>query len=280
MSWDPRDNWNVDIVQPVNRLCSLNRGLVAWWLGIPGLTGGSRFIDVVSPGPNGNHGTSTNMDPATDWVPGERGGMVLDLDGSDDYVAIATPPVTGKPLAFSCWFRVPDTANTYNLVSVGNSAESLDDYIRLIARQGALRYQADDGDGTNVEGPSYSANNWHFAACTVTAGGAVAVYLDNASLTGSESRSPSGVDNAAIGKLATTYAAQTLLGQINDVRIWNRAPTAAEVLDAYLDSLTGYRRTLRRMGGRFPAAGVVAGGGAAPTSHLYGSLVGPLGGPV
>lgn len=56
-------------------------GLVGCWVPQMGPTG-NRLLDLSG---YGNHGTLTNMDPATDWVPGPNG-WALDFDGSDDYV--------------------------------------------------------------------------------------------------------------------------------------------------------------------------------------------------
>ena len=74
---------SIDMVQPVNRLCSLNRGLVMWLLGVPGTMGGSRFIDLCNPGPGGNHGTLIN---APSFVGDPQGMIGGDFNGSDQYI--------------------------------------------------------------------------------------------------------------------------------------------------------------------------------------------------
>ncbi len=45
-----------------------------------------RGKQLTDAGPNRLHGTLTDMDPATDWVPG-RDGFALDFDGGNDYVS-------------------------------------------------------------------------------------------------------------------------------------------------------------------------------------------------
>lgn len=65
MAWWETVDWQ----DPINRQCSLNRGLVGWWMGTPLCFGGTRMVDLL----NRNHGTLTNMDPATDWVATEYG---------------------------------------------------------------------------------------------------------------------------------------------------------------------------------------------------------------
>lgn len=64
----------------------LAAGLVGAWLFNEG--SGNRVFDYSG---NGNHGTLTNMDPATDWVPGPSG-MAVDTDGVNDYVAVPGMP--------------------------------------------------------------------------------------------------------------------------------------------------------------------------------------------
>jgi hypothetical protein len=66
----------------VNRTHPLARGLVGCWIFNEGT--GNMVYDLSG---YGNHGTLTNMDPATDWVGGKHG-WALDLDGSNDAISI------------------------------------------------------------------------------------------------------------------------------------------------------------------------------------------------
>ena len=80
----PDNNVLLDWVDPVNRLHDLNRGLFAWFMCVPGATGGSKLVDLNRVFP----GTLTAMDVTTCWrgtkMPGAFG--ELDFDGVDDYV--------------------------------------------------------------------------------------------------------------------------------------------------------------------------------------------------
>ena len=71
---------------------NLWKGLAGAWVPAMGVTGGT-LRDISG---NKNHGTLTNMDPATDWVVGEKG-LALDFDGSDDYIEIANSPSIESP---------------------------------------------------------------------------------------------------------------------------------------------------------------------------------------
>ncbi len=59
---------------------NLMRGLVGWWLMNDGA--GSIVADLSG---NSNSGTMRNMNPATVWVPNERG-PAIELDGFNDYI--------------------------------------------------------------------------------------------------------------------------------------------------------------------------------------------------
>lgn len=83
---DPRTDMLIDMTQPVNLLHPLNRRRMSWWLALPGTTGGPRFMDIMSPGPNGNHGLfGISMNPVTDWLGASRlgGWAALDYDFGD-----------------------------------------------------------------------------------------------------------------------------------------------------------------------------------------------------
>lgn len=63
----------------------LTRGLVGYW---PMLEGTGETVRDYSG--HQNHGTLTNMDPATDWVAGEQG-AALDFKGINDYLDMPLP---------------------------------------------------------------------------------------------------------------------------------------------------------------------------------------------
>lgn len=111
MAWWDRVDWS----DPIERDCPLNQGLVGWWMGAPNCYGGTRLQDLC----NKNHGTLTNMNPATDWV-GTEYGPGLHFDGStDQWVDITGIPrltVGSIDIAFSAG----STANAA-LFSYGNA---------------------------------------------------------------------------------------------------------------------------------------------------------------
>jgi hypothetical protein len=82
-----------------------------WWLN----EGCGALVNDASG--NGNHGTLTNMDPATDWV-GTAWDVGLDFDGSDDYVAVpkAFPATVPQAATIAARFIFAGSAAVHNLV--------------------------------------------------------------------------------------------------------------------------------------------------------------------
>ena len=76
----------INLADPVNRSHPHNRGLVSWWMALPGLTGGSKFTNLLGR----HHGSLTNMNPATDWVGTTRPGGwgALDFSGGSEHVRV------------------------------------------------------------------------------------------------------------------------------------------------------------------------------------------------
>lgn len=105
MAWWETVDWQ----DPINRSCSLNRGLVGWWIGTPLCFGGTRMVDLL----NRNNGTLTSMDPATDWI-NTQYGMALDFDAVNDTVncGVAPAALTG-PLSVTAICKITTTASGF-----------------------------------------------------------------------------------------------------------------------------------------------------------------------
>jgi hypothetical protein len=87
----------------LNTDCQLAQGLV--FAGFGRHTKTNRYHDSSV---YGNHGTLTNMDPATDWVwSDELGRLVLDFDGISDFVKIpAFSAIVGPAITWSVWCKL------------------------------------------------------------------------------------------------------------------------------------------------------------------------------
>ena len=87
------------------------RGLAGAWPMQEG--GGVKAFDVSG---YGNHGTLTNMDPATDWVVTEKG-RALDFDGSNDGVLTSYLLPNNPCGTFAIWMKSADTTRSSYLRS-------------------------------------------------------------------------------------------------------------------------------------------------------------------
>ena len=101
----------------LNPLHPLSRGLVGYWLFNEG--SGSLANDISG---YGNHGTLINMLPNTQgsgWS-GSKFGGALQFDGVNDYVDIATPPITGsQDRTIIAWIKT--STHTRDIVSWGSA---------------------------------------------------------------------------------------------------------------------------------------------------------------
>jgi hypothetical protein len=84
------------LTNPVDWRNPLNRGLVGWWMDLPGWTPGNRLWDITAPGERGRLGTFTNAPVwtvGTTGVPGYR--VVSFSGGSSQYVALPATTFDG-----------------------------------------------------------------------------------------------------------------------------------------------------------------------------------------
>lgn len=210
---------------------------VGWWC--PSLNpamGGTRLWDLSG---KQNWGTLTNMDPATDWVvSGGKG--ALDFDGSNDHVNLgqrspfqidfssrfsisawikttaSSGGIIGKRVLAGWYFSI-EGANVIGLILQGTSSAII---VTSVAS-------------------GVSDGNWHHVAATYTGNSnasGISLFVDGRQV------STTTVLNSAIGSMLnaidTTIGAVTtnqffLAGQLDDIRIYNRALTAGEVRQLY-----------------------------------------------
>jgi len=94
------------------------RGLVGAWCPFLGPTGWT-LQDVSG---WGNHGTLTNMDPATDWIVTDKG-WALDFDGVSDAVILHASKaiVSTEPYTIVALIQPEEIGNTRPILSLNNS---------------------------------------------------------------------------------------------------------------------------------------------------------------
>ena len=208
-------------------------GIVACWdaagrRSYPGT--GTTWYDMSG---NGNDGTLTSgptFDPAN--------GGSIDFDGSDDYVTMGDVSLfdfgTNGNFSLSLWFKRAGTGNEYLIVKGDTNAS----YWLRFESDDTIRIMLDYG-GTNDAARSiatYTDTNWHHVVGVADRVAGITLWIDGVQ---------DGADlSLAGGDVSNTYAfsigAQTegtalpFNGKITAVSVYDRALTAAEILQNYL----------------------------------------------
>lgn len=244
---------------PVNRTCPLNRGLVGWWLcGRP--YRGATWYDLCG----NNHGTLTNMDPATDWVGPIHSGAwgSLDFDGSNDLIDIphsSDIEVFGSRFSVAIWLRANASGSYATIFSKGNNVRLHRDNATA-GLYGVIVGLVSGGVFTTSA--SFFDATPHHLVLTYDATN-INIYRDGQLATASAvSGTPTGGGTTNLS-LSQAAGGAIYSGRRDDFRLWNRAITSLEVQQVYLDSLRGYPNTLNRLRRPIHYADTGGGGGGA-----------------
>ena len=213
----------------INRYASLRQGLVGAWCPSLGASG-YRLIDRSG---YGNHGTLTNMDPGTDWVP-SGGKLALDFDNTDDRVDIAVlSAINSGEVSFSFWYY-PFSVTGLNTIFNNWSATVVSVGFYCFRNGTSIIFQQESSGFRVTTGAILTANTWHHIVCRRANGtGGLRVFcngvLDSASATAGGVQASTAVFNLC-GEYGGTGKGNC---RIDDVRIYNRALTASEIRILY-----------------------------------------------
>ena len=211
-----------------------NLGLVGYW----SFDDGTTTVANDSSG-NRNHGRLTNMDSATDWVPGKRG-KALDFDGSNDYVTmgnITADDFGTGPMSVSVWFKTSSVGyqEPVDNKTAGTNLAGFNLYMNTGSNKMTFRI----ADGTNqrsISGITAVDNNqWHHAV-GVRNGDTITIYIDGVqegTATGVSAYNISNATTFFVGAYGTGAGQANWNGLIDDVRVYNRALSATEIQALY-----------------------------------------------
>ncbi len=219
---------------------NLWKGLVGLWAPSLGPTG----ITLRDQSSSQNHGTLTNMDPATDWVASPNG-WVLDFDGGDDYVTIdGLEEDRDGSFSVSVWFKPADIANNVGIILgrgwatgyVGWALRQKNSRLTFLVPNAALNgwlANLDCQTGVLVNG------TWYHIVF-VKSGDVLIAYQDGEEVDRFTMASAAIGDNGRdffIGSGTSNFEAQYWWeGQLLSVCIWNRALASSEIQSLYRDS--------------------------------------------
>ncbi len=209
--------------------------LVGWW----------RFDETLgttasdSSG-NGRQGTLTNMS-GTEWTTGRIGGA-LEFDGSDDYVDCGDILNSlAVPFSFSAWVR-KEGADTVSIISTDAAVNYYGFWVATDPSDGiSVSWGDGTGSGPNDRRTKNSSNSipvgtWAHVAAVVQGPTDMTIYINGSDAGGSYAGNGGPmVYSSAPCLLAKTVqtAGQYFYGALDDVRIYDRALSAAEIQALY-----------------------------------------------
>jgi hypothetical protein len=232
----------------VTRKVVSNRGLVGHW----SLDEGTSTIAHDFSG-NSLHGTLTNMTPHTDWVGGKKG-KALDFDGTDDFIALGNPSalnIVGQ-VTLSAWVNFnsfPTSNNCGGGFYCGVIFEkgydgSVEGYSLRYSSQGGSRLEMLSYSGVTTNNTfasiTFPVNTWHHVV-GLHNGTQWKIYVDgvNVATTADNDGALSSTANASIGGAYISGTPSRFFpGKIDDVRVYNRALSDAEILALYSQNQT------------------------------------------
>jgi len=217
-----------------------NTGLVGYWSFNEGT--GNKAQDFSG---GGNTGTLTNS-PA--WIDGKFS-KALNFDGTNDFVNLGDVVDIGtNDMSISMWFKTPITGLNKTLIAKEGGVSPTWGLYSIVAgagySEGAINAQF-TMDGSNyinvVTNVAFSDNSWHHVIWVVDRDVlAGKVYIDGVlrglalnTIAGSLVGNMTNAANLRIGARDISGSPLYFSGSIDEVRIYNRALSASEVLNLY-----------------------------------------------
>ncbi len=210
-----------------------NNGLVAYWSMED--ASGTKATDFSG---QGNTGTLTN---GPTWTTSKRG-KAISFDGTNDYVSVAWPFTTditsqiqSATVSMCAWFKTTSVSGELGILGVGDSGSN---GLNMALISGKLSFWYSSGGAIVQYTTALSTNVWYHACGVVTSFSSVQIYLNGAQVrsasTGLSSFTLAAVGSKfVIGNEGQLDSARYFPGIIDDVRIYNRTLSAAEVSALY-----------------------------------------------
>ena len=233
--------------EPARRSHPLNRDRLAWWLALPGKSGGPQWLDVMGLRP----ATLGNAPAATPrWVTSSRPGGTAALDFGGSQLCDAGTSAAfalSRSFAIAAWVRPTTIGPTMGIISRGAGGF----YLRVdtACKIDWLASQTADIVGGAT---ALVAASWAHVAATVDATGNVRLFV-NGKLDGAATSTQTYAGSRLLIGTETGSGSQWV-GQMDDVSVWGRQLSDGEVGQLYSESARGYPETLRGTRGSFLAA--------------------------
>lgn len=255
----------IRVQDPINWEHPLNQGRLAWWLGIPPLDGGQYFYDLCAKAP----ATLTSMGNSSNgWRgPEQSGGYTsLLLDGTAGYMAVGAPPhlQLQPPFTLAAWVKCT-RAKDYNaaiaFTDVFNNANTC--YSLVVRANGAVNADRQNGTPVATAASVITANLWYRIVAVYTAAGTT-IYVNGLAITTGTAASGLTYTSKTLqlgtyiaGGAAALYNGK-FQGRLDDISVWGRALSAADVRADYDLSQQSYPDVLNRYTLPTPAGALAA----------------------
>ncbi len=191
-------------------------------------SGSSTWSDLSG---NGGVGTLTNGPTFS----AANGGSIV-FDGTNDYVQTSASVIDiASNWSTNLWFKTSGSTNIGSLVVRGTAAENTQWRCEVQASTGKVNFVMRNPSDQSILGTtSTNDNKWHMATYTNT-GGLVRIYLDgNLENSGTiTSLADIASTNLVLGRLGNSTGPYYYNGSIAQTFIYNKALSAAEILQNY-----------------------------------------------
>jgi hypothetical protein len=201
---------------------------------------------------NGNDGTLTNMDAASDWV-GTSKGLALDFDGSNDFINVDDPGghftrSGSDDLTLSCWIK-PITKSGYQTL-IGNPQNTL-----AAANFNYLLYRHTSAGTVQLHGVQQNqssfvpvANKWTHIVATVKSN-TYRLYADSIlvqEVFGFSYRVSFSTGRLSFGAYLNGF--DHYKGSLSNISIYHRALSPSEIKQLYLNPSAPFERKQQTVG--------------------------------
>jgi hypothetical protein len=201
---------------------SLRQGLVGAWCPSLGASG----LSLIDRSGLGNHGVLTNMAGQDSWK-ASGSGVALSFDGTDDLVSIPSSQpfqfATGQTFTVSVWIY-PALNKIHSIVSFGNNGWAV--YVQNDFLELAKTNVANAGSSAATNGVAF--NKWTHVAVKNVVGSTVEFFINGVSVrTAAFTSTYTYATEFRVG--STQLQSLPWNGALNDIRVYNRALTPAEI---------------------------------------------------
>ncbi|MDP3723084.1 MAG: LamG domain-containing protein [Candidatus Omnitrophota bacterium] len=230
---------------------SLTTGLLSYWKLDEG--GGTSVRDAVSV----NDGTATN---GPTWTTSGKLGKALSFDGTNDYVSLSPSsfPSGATPRTVSVWLKTATVADQL-IFSYGTVANTQEWQLFVGTGTGCGVEGGGNALGTITLGTSGAGNGvcgvqtvtdnvWHHVV-GVYDGTTIKIYIDGVLKNSGPRTSNLGLSYATIGGGYPNAPGYYFNGTIDEVSLWSKALSAAEITDLYNAGAGNAYRTSTAIGG-------------------------------